>query len=296
MKNKRYAEVWYGLKDFRLLLDQQISLSEEDHGLLTRTSLVAGSRRATNFGFLDSGYALRLNLHDNLDNIPELRPPALLPVRSNVDAFADNAFAIDELYTSFTHSFKSDLHLSLIGGYLEEMYGGFGGELLYRPFGPRYAFSIELWEALKRDPATPLNLGFNGDHLLSGHINAWYDIPELDLTLHAKAGRYLAEDVGGTFALKKRFQNGASLEGFVTVTNNADYDLFGGTTHAYNGIRLKLPLGGYKYIPDGSAIRFRAEPFGRDTGQSIDNPIPLYEVTEPFSYGHMIRHWDGMLP
>ncbi len=200
------------------------------------------------------------------------------------------------MYTAFTHSFRPDLHLTLIGGYFEEMYGGFGGELLYRPFGPRYAVGVEMWEALKREPASPLNLDFNGDHLLTGHINAWYDIPDYDLTLNMKFGRYLAEDIGATFGLEKRFRNGAKLEGSFTITDNADFDLFGGTTHANTGMRLTLPLGGKKYFPQGAALKVRAEPFGRDTGQALQSPLPLYEITEPFSYGHMIRNWDGVLP
>jgi hypothetical protein len=295
-KNRRPTEARFKLGDARLVLEEQMSLSEEDSGVLTRTSLIAGRRRVQAFGFLDSGIALRLNLYNNLDDMHEVRLPILLPVRSDVDQFAENLISLDEFYTAFTHSFRSDLHLSLIGGYLEEMYGGFGGEILYRPFGPRYAFSAELWEALKRGPSTALNLGFNGDHLLTGYLNAWYDIPKADLTLHAKIGRYLAEDFGGTFSLQKKFKNGATLEGFITVTNEADLDVFGGTTHARNGVRLTLPLGGQKYIPDNTAIKFRAEPFGRDTGQSLENPVPLYETTEAFSYSHMIQNWDDILP
>ena len=63
--------------------------------------------------------------------------------------------------------------------------------------------------------------------------------------MNAKIGRYLSEDVGGTLALQKRFHNGAVLEGYVTVSDQSDFDLFGGTTHADHGIRLSLPLGGF---------------------------------------------------
>lgn len=295
-KARRFAEVNYDLKDFRFVLDEQMSLSEEDSGFLTRTSLVAGRRGPAFFGLIDTGYAVRFNLHDTLDNIRGLRPRPFLPVRSDVDDFARNRIAVDELYAAFTHSFRSDLHLALLGGYLEEMYGGLGGELLYRPFTSRFAFGVEAWEALKREPAVPLAMGFNGDHLLSGHLNAWYDLPGEDLTLHAKFGRYLAEDIGGTLGVKKSFKNGASLETYVTVTDLADQDLFGGTTHADHGVRFTLPLGGYKYMPRQATIRVRAGPMGRDAGQALESPLPLYSVTEPFSYPHMIRHWDEVVP
>ena len=217
-------------------------------------------------------------------------------MRSNVDVFAERGLAIDESYIALTHSFKTDLHFSLISGYLEEMYAGIGGEILYRPFESRLALGAESWLAFKRDPYAPLNLGLNGDHLLTGHVNAWYDVPKMDFTLKARAGRYLAEDVGLTLGLEKNFDNGAKLEGFTTITDQGDFDAFGGITHAYNGVRLTLPLGGFKYMPDGSEVRLRAEPFGRDAGQALENPLPLYELTEPFSYRHLAQHWADILP
>jgi hypothetical protein len=292
----RHKEPWFGWRGLRLMLDQQISLSEEDRGILTRTSVVAGSRMATMFGFMDGGYALRINAYNNLDKLREERITQLLPVRSDVNDFTDNIVAVDELYTAFTHSLTPELHLVAAAGYLEEMFAGAGGEILYRPFGPRYAFGAELWQTFKRDPDTFMNLKFNGDHILSGHLNAWYDIPEADLTLHLKAGRYLGSDWGGGIGLKKTFRNGATLSGEFAVTNLADLDTFGDETHAKAGMRLTMPLGGTKYIPGGVHVRIKAEPFGRDSAEALESPVSLYELIEPFSYGHIVRNWADILP
>lgn len=290
----RFAQRWAGLKNYNLILDNQMSLAEEDHGILYRTALIAEGTMPDMFGIVDTGIGLRWNIADNLGNITALRPRAFLPVRSDVDLFAQRGLAVDTLYSAFTHSFRPDLHLSLIGGYLEEMYGGLGGEVLYRPFGPRWAFGAESWLALKRDPLVPLNLGFNGDHVLTSHINGWYDIPGMGVTIKGSAGRYLAGDTGASLRLSRNFKNGVMLEGFVSVSNQGDFDLFGGSTHAEHGIRLSLPLGGYKYMPSGASIRLRAEPFGRDSAQRLQNPLPLYELTEPFSYAHITRHWPDI--
>jgi hypothetical protein len=282
--------------NFYLTQLNTLSLSEEDNGVLYRTSAIAGGRGPAFFGFLDAGYALRLNIHDNLDKISDIRPRSPLPVRSDIDVFAQNRLILDHSYLALTHSFTPQLHLSLLGGYLEEMYGGFGGELLYRPFGSRLSYGAELWQVFKRDPYTDFALGLTYDHLLTGHMNMWYEIPHHDLTLQAKAGRYLGEDIGGTLSLHKNFKNGVDLQGFVTVTNKGDFDLFGGTTHAYSGLRLTMPLGGFKYVPKGVSTQLRVEPFGRDTGQALENPLPLYELTRQFSYSHMAQHWLDILP
>ena len=154
----------------------------------------------------------------------------------------------------------------------------------------------EIWQNAEFDTAIrqPFRK-LNRNHESFFGLQAFYDIPYLDITAQAKAGRFLAEDIGGQLSLSKTFKNGAKLEGFVSITDQADYDLFGGTTHAYNGVKLTLPLGGFKYMPRNSEIRTIISPMGRDIGQSINNPLPLYALTESFSYTHLEQHWDKIV-
>lgn len=275
-------------------LDQTFSLAEEDQGVLYRTSLIANTREMITRHFV-GGFSARFNLFDNLRRLNEYRPKALLPVRSNEDDFARNAVSVERAYIGYMRTLKTDLHIAVAGGYLEEMYAGVGGEILYRPFGKRFAIGAEAWQAFKRDPHHRLNLGLNGDHILSGHIQAWYEIPDTNLTLKLRAGRYLAEDVGGTLSLTNHFENGTRIEAFVTATNRADFDLFGGTTHLYSGLRMRMPIGNAPIMPRGSEINVAAMPMGRDTGQAIHSPLPLYELSDPISYRHLAQDWPDIL-
>lgn len=284
----------FDVHTLRLIMDNEVSLSEDDSGLLYRTGLILEERRKLSEHFWAGG-GIRFNAADNLHHLRDYRPRAILPVRSNVDDFAERTIAIDRTYISWMTTLKPDLHVSLTGGMLEEMYGGVGGEVLYRPFGKTFAIGAESWLALKRDPYASLNLGFNGDHLLTGHLQTWYEFPDSDLTLQARIGRYLAEDIGGTLALQKRLHNGATIEAFATATNAADFDIFGSTTHLYSGLKFRLPLGNVRYIPEGSEIRVSAAPLGRDTGQALDAPLKLYEISEPLSYRHMAQHWTKII-
>lgn len=283
-------------KSFTATLETQISLAEEDEGILHRSALILDTKYPGKIGYFTGGLGLRLNLTDNLDTLNDLRPQIPLPVRSDIDKFADRFLAIDTSYTALTHTIAPDLHAVAALGYLEEAYAGFGGEILYRPFDKRYAIGAESWLALKRDPGSSLNLGLTGDRLLTGHINGYYDIPELDMTMGLKAGRYLAEDLGATLSLQKNFKNGAKLEGFVTLSDQSDFDLFGGTTHSDHGLRFTLPLGGYHKHLAPAKLKFITAPFGRDIGQSIQSPLPLYNLTEPFSKAHILQHWNEITP
>ncbi len=279
---------------FRFILDNELSLSEEDNGLLYRTGLILEESQKLSEHFWLGG-SIRLDLKDNLYRLNTLRPRAILPVRNNVDEFANRTISVDRSYLSWMTTLKPDLHISLTGGMLEEMYAGFGGEVLYRLFGKTFAVSAEAYQVFKRDPFTSFNLGLNGDRLLTGHLNLWYEVPNSDLTLQARIGRYLAEDVGGTLALHRRFDNGVKFEAFVTATDNADFDIFGSTTHVYSGLKIALPLGNVKHIPEGSEIRTSLAPLGRDTGQALDAPVKLYDVSEPLSYRHIKEYWTSVI-
>ncbi|MBI2235017.1 MAG: YjbH domain-containing protein [Micavibrio aeruginosavorus] len=280
---------------FRLNLDTQASLSEEDSGILYRTSAIleAGERL---FRHAVMGVGLRFNSPNNLGQLEDIRTDSSSSARSDVARFAGKTVTLDRLYGAWTKSSgDGQWHGLLVAGYLEEMYGGVGGEILYRPFGKTYAFGAELWNAVKRDPDSAFSGTFSGDHALTGYLKAWYEIPQTDLTVGLKAGRYLAGDIGATLSLTKYAENGARIEAFATATDQSDSDPFGGTTHLYSGLRLTLPIGNAPALPRGSQVRLAAVPLGRDTGQSLDSPMPLYESTEPLSYRHITRHWTKVV-
>lgn len=277
-----------------LTLENQISLSEEDTGILYRSSIIADTKSSPFLGFF-TGTSIRFNLADNLDNIASLRPKALLPVRSDIDEFTDQFIGIDRAYISYSHSITPQLHASASAGYLEEFYAGFGGEVLYRPIKSRFAIGAELWQAYRRNPYSKFNLELNGTQVTSGHANLWYDIPYHDATAKISVGRYLAGDTGFSIGLEKEFKNGAVLNGLVSLSNASDADLFGGTTHSYHSLNLTLPLGSIPYMPVGSSSRIKVAPFGRDSAQIIDKPINLYKMTESFTYDHIATYWDDIL-
>lgn len=278
----------------RLILDQQFSLAEEDHGVLHRTAALIEGISSTGFGLL-GGMGLRVNLTHNLDHLDEYRVPAALPVRGNVAAFADTRIALDRAYLGFARSPAPDLHIAVAAGYLEEMYGGIGGDILYRPFGSTWAVGAEGWLAFKRDPYTPWHTGLNGDRVFTGHLKAYYEFPGTNTTAEARLGRYLNEDVGGTLALGQRFGHGLNVRGFVTATGKSDNDVFGGSTNLYAGLELSLPVGNIPLAPQNSMVRVRAVPFGRDNGQTLESPVDLYTMSDPLSYRHIARHWNDIV-
>ncbi len=283
------------LKSFKFSLENLISLSEEDSGTLYRSSAVIEQQTNPFLGFV-TGYKFRVNINDNLENIDKLRPTALKPVHSDINAFTNSLINLDNAYISYITTPKPNLYAGVTAGYLDEFYYGIGGEILYRPFASRLALGAEIWKLNRRDPYSPLNLAtIDGNSPTSGHINAWYDLPKEDITLKLRAGRYLASDIGGSIGLIKTFKNGVKLDTSLSITNYSDPDIFGGTTSAYHEINLTLPLGSIPHINQGSNIKTTIAPFARDIGQSINPPINLYETSNNLTLNHMAKYWNEIL-
>lgn len=279
---------------FRLNLANDVSLSEEDTGLVYRTGLIGAYQKNLGRHFI-AGQSLRFNIADNLRGLNTNRVPSLLPVRSNVANFVHNTVNLDRNHITGLATPFHDLHIAASIGYLEEMYAGASGEMLYRPFGKSWAIGLESALALKRDPLSPLALDMNGDHILTGFLNGYYEVPNTGATFTASIGRYLAGDFGGSLELANTFENGVKVSGSITSTNASDVDAYGGRTNIYAGIKLSIPLGSLPYLPDNSSLSVNAYPLGRDTAQRLDLPVPLYDATEPLSYRHITQHWSQLL-
>lgn len=278
---------------FKLTLQNDTSLAEEDSGFLYRSGITLGYIEKFKRHFV-SYQSLRLNLADNLEKLNEYRGVSLLPVRGDIDNFTQNRLMLERSYYAGYATLLNDIHVSSSFGYLEEMYAGLAGEILYRPFNTNWAVGVDTAIALKRDPHSVSALALNGDHILTGFINAYYEPFNTGLTIKASAGRFLAGDVGGIMSISNEFLNGIKLGASFSVSNKSDPDIYGSKTNIYSGIRLSLPIGSSDYLPNGTEMVVNAYPLGRDTSQRLDMPGTLYDSTEPLSYRHITRHWSNL--
>lgn len=276
-----------------LTLRENFSLGEDDAPWLYRTDILATVTKQMGTNFL-SETTLRYNLFSNLHKLDNLRFESDDPVRSDVARFASDRFAIERLYVQGFKSFSTDWHITGSTGYLEEMFAGYHGEVLYRPWGKNWAAGLDAAYVIKRDHDTLFHMGFADENRIAGNLNFYYEFPNTDMTFQTGIGRYLKGDTGATMALKNRFANGSHVEAFMTATGQKDVDAYGSESNFITGIRLSFPLGNIAYIPDGSSIDINAMPVGRDSGQKLDIAHPLYDMTEPLSYRHLSQKWPDV--
>ena len=278
------------LRRLSFKLRETFSISEDDAPFIHRTDFI-GTLTHQFLTYFLSETSLRYNLLSNFEQLDEVRIPMEDPVRSDESYFVERKFAIEHAFLQGFKSFTTDWHISASAGYLDEMFAGYHGEILYRPWGRNWAAGFEIADVIKRDYDTSLNMGFVDSSRYTGHVNFYYEFPNTDTTLHASLGQYLGQDRGGSLEVLNRFENGSTVEAFITATDMHDPDPYGGSSNLSSGLRFTLPLGSLRYIPDGSNIEVNAEPVARDAGQKLHIAHTLYDMTEPLSYRHLTQRW-----
>jgi hypothetical protein len=171
------------------------------------------------------------------------------------------------------------------------MFAGVGGEVLYRPFGQRWAVGADIYDVYQRN----FNdlFGLQSYHVVTGHASLYVETPWHELTAVLRAGRYLAGDYGGTIEIYRRFDTGILVGAWMTLTNVSSSRFGEGSFD--KGIRIVIPL--EWALPVGTTTKFEEDlrPIQRDGGQPLYNDAELYDMTQSSSYGDLERQWPHVI-
>ncbi len=192
--------------------------------------------------------------------------------------------AIERLTAAYYFRPGRDLYGRVTAGYLERMYGGVSGELLWKPVDSRLGLGAELNYAVSRD--FDGGLGFRDYDVVTGHLSAYYDIGG-GFEAEVDAGRYLAGDWGATFSLDRTFGNGWKVGGFFTLTDVSAEEFGEGSFD--KGIRVRIPISWFTNQPSPRGFGVTLRPVTRDGGARLNVPGRLYG---------QVRDWhaDGLAP
>jgi len=278
-----------------IALNHHIDAWDSDESPLYRSDLIINRRARIGSYFLGT-LGFRIPLIDNLEDEPDLRIlTSPRPVRQDVLAFAWQGLNLDRLMISGFTTPTPNLHIAGHAGYLEEMFFGVGGEMLYRPYDSPIALGAEIWATTKRTPYlgsyTTLDTGHNQTSIL---LNGWYDIPNRPVAFGVSYGQFLDGDVGGQVKAIYRPAPGWRIEGFATYSNQDDRALDGDNTNMMAGVKITMPLGRFSFLPDNSRQTIDIRPFARDKGQRINNPYPLYDLTNAWQADQIYRDWHHL--
>ncbi|MBS1158777.1 MAG: hypothetical protein H6R15_1196 [Proteobacteria bacterium] len=216
------------------------------------------------------------NLLNNYDNFKYTAPSNLPRVRTYIREYLTSSdLTMPVLQLTHAKQVQPDLYGMLYGGYLETMYAGIGGELLYRPLNSNLAFGVDINYVKQRD--FKQDFALRDYSVMTGHLSSYYrGIPGVLLT--TSAGRYLAGDYGLTFDVAREFDNGVRFGAWATFTNVSSAQFGEGSFD--KGFYISIPFDEITTRSTQRRANFVISPLTRDGGARLARESRLYDITE----------------
>ncbi len=198
---------------------------------------------------------------------------------------------IANLSLTYRTRLARDVFAEAKAGYLEDMFMGAGGQVLWRPEDSRFSIGVDAYQVWKRD----FNrlFGWQDYNVLTGHASIYYRSPWYGLNFNLHAGRYLAGDYGATFEVTRRFSTGVEIGAFATFTN-VPFSKFGEGSFD-KGITLHIPFEWGLPLYSQSAYDLHLSSLTRDGGQRLAGDDSLYQDTRRTSYGETAQDFDDLI-
>jgi hypothetical protein len=209
-----------------------------------------------------------LDIDNTFDEILRESDSVLPHVRSDVARYLNSGGdGLDSLFLEKRGSLSAELHYRLYGGVLEEMYSGFGGELLYQPYQSRLAFSVSGNRVQQRDYDKSFDLlDYKAN---TAFASVFWATPfyNYDVALHV--GQYLAGDNGATIEVRRTFSNGWMVGMWGTLTT-VPFKEFGEGSFD-KGMYFRIPFNGFLGRNVRSNYSTRVRPIQRDGGARLED-------------------------
>ncbi len=229
------------------------------------------------------------------DNMGELKlaSDSILPhVRTEIVQYLKQGrgFAVDSLQANYFSSIGKNIYTKISAGYFEQMFGGVGGEVLFRPFYKSWAIGAEIWRVRQRDFDGSLN--FLDYKTTTGYINYYYEHPSSQILFKLKGGRFLAKDSGLNFDISRRFKSGLRMGVHFSLTDISRQEFGEGSFD--KGFYFFIPIETFFTEYSTGQTGFGLRPVQRDGAAIMHHPYDLYGTTDQASFHHILRDWDDI--
>ena len=271
----------------------QFSMFDPDSPVRADVGLRAKAKIRLTPNLIASGSVTK-KLGGNLADTDRVDDDALPLVRTEKARYsAEGDPAIEHLTLSHYGRPGKNFYSRVTVGYLEEMYAGVSGEILWKPVGSRLALGAELNYVKPRDfnqlfglRSSETRTGTIPD--FNGHVSAYYAFGngfhgQLDV------GRYLAGDYGATVRLDREFKNGWRVGAYATFTDVPFEDFGEGSFD--KGIRISIPIGAVTGQPSTKRNNLVIQSLTRDGGARLNVNDRLYEQVRGYHEPDMARTW-----
>ena len=235
--------------------------------------------------------ALNYRLYSNIRDTISGAASNMVHVRTDlVQYLKEDDLYITRLQLDYIMALRKNLYAKISGGIFERMYGGVGGEILYKPYNRNFSIDMNLFYVKQR--TFDQLFKFQEYNTTTGHINFSYLLP-LNIETNLSFGRYLAKDDGYTLDLSKRSKSGFKAGIYFTRTN-VSKELFGEGSFD-KGFYFQIPMDIFSKNYTGNYSSFKLSPLTRDGGAKLIYEKDLRGLINNSSFNELNSQWNGFL-
>ncbi|WP_185969148.1 YjbH domain-containing protein [Aliiglaciecola sp. M165] len=224
---------------------------------------------------------IKVTVVENFDKFRFLvdREESALPrVRTQVREYVTRSnVTMENTYLHWFDKVGTNTYAQAYAGYLESMFGGIGGEVMYRPVDSNIYFGLDVNYVQQRDFDSETD--FFDYKALTGHASIYWEpefLPNMQLSI--SAGQFLAKDKGVNIDFAKRFDSGIIVGAYAAFTNVSAEEY--GEGSFTKGFYISIPFDLFTFTPAKGRGRIPWVPIGRDGGQMLQRPVKLRSLTE----------------
>lgn len=218
-----------------------------------------------------------VDLFNNYDKFKYDAPSRLPRVRTDLRQYMTTSdVVLPNLQFNTAGRLGSDTYGLAYAGYLEWMYAGVGGEVLYRPMGESWAIGGNLNWVKQRD--YDQHFGLRDYSVTTGHATFYYSFGAKERIVGSLSlGRYLAGDYGATLNIARAFDNGVTMGAYATKTDVSAADFGEGSFD--KGIYFSIPFDIILPRSTRGRANINWNPLIRDGGAMLSRKYSLYSAT-----------------
>ncbi|WP_162683208.1 YjbH domain-containing protein [Rhodobacteraceae bacterium DSL-40] len=228
----------------------------------------------------------------NAPTNPEPSESVLPPVRSDTPFYYANwTPKLTQLSVDYLFKLNENTYGRVSAGQLERMFGGVGGEVLWKPADQSWGLGLDLNYVAQRDYYSPFGFGYYDYQVATGQASFYWDTGYYGLEAEIDAGRYLAGDWGGSFRLTRRFANGWAVGAYFTLTDVTAEEFGEGSFD--KGVTIEIPFRWTVPFETKSRNSVSLTSISRDGGARLDLTNRLYPIVRDYDRGHLKQNWGS---
>lgn len=231
-----------------------------------------------------------VGVYDNFDELKQKSNSILPHVRTEIVQYLKGTrdYNITRIQYDNIQKPSSNFYTRFSVGIFEEMFGGIGGEILYRPFNSNFGLGVDMYWVKQRDYDGMLD--FIDYSVVTGHTTLYIQEPRTNVLVRLIGGRYLAKDSGVTLDVSRRFKSGLSMGIFASKTDISQEEFGEGSFD--KGFYFNMPLEIFFQSYNKAVTGYGLRPITRDGAQRLITGYDLWGVTNSASFNTLNRTKD----